>query len=387
MSDQHQRVESLHRPTLISAAIGILSLLLTAAGERRESLFSYLFAFFFWLTFTLGALFLQTMLHTTHARTFIVLRRPLEWTSVACVLFIPLFLPLAFNLRELYLWVDPDGLDPKLTELIAHKHAYLNVTFFLIRAVVYFAFWSAVALLLSRWSRAQDESKTDVTPKQRKLSAGSLPFLAITLSFAALDWVMSLEPRFVSTLYGVYIFAGAVVAMLSVLALLASFQVFSQSLSAAHLNQLGALLLAFVCFWAYCAWSQGMLLWVAGLPSESPWLLARSHAGWGALLVVLIVGHFALPFLALLSRAIKQNQVALALIAGLLVLLHAVDVYWLVLPALHPDTVHFHWTTITAWLGVGGLTLAFVLWRAGGQYALPVNDPYLLHSLGVRLHE
>jgi hypothetical protein len=387
-------IEALKTPMLIAGVVGAAGLALTALGalaNSKEALFSYLFAFVYWLTFSLGALFTQTIFHAAHARWPIVFRRPLEWLSIACLVFIPLFIPLALGLGDLYVWVSPSqDLGERALKLLEHKHGYLNVGFFLIRAVLYFSLWGAVAWLLHRWSVAQDVAPdARVIGWQRNLSAGVLPFLALSISFAALDWVMSLEPLFGSTLFGVYIFAGSMVAVLSTLAITAAFvrgsTTFGNFVTGAHYNRLGTLLLGFVCFWGYCAYSQGMLIWIAGLPIESQWLLIRTHAGWAVIAVVLIVFHFAVPFLLLLNRSIKKRGRRLGFVATGLLAVHALDLYWVIFPALHPDTPHFHWTTLTAFLGIGGAMTAFTLWHVQGKLALPVNAPYLAHSLEVPL--
>jgi hypothetical protein len=389
-----RRVEGVKGRALLSGAIGAVGLIATALGAAaspRNALFSYLWAFIYWLTFPMGALFTLTIFHASRARWPIVFRRPLEWMSLALVAFIPLFIPIALGLEKLFVWVSPAAsLGEHTLELLAHKRPYLNVGAFLIRTAIYLGLWSTLALLLHRWSREQDASgELVLLQRQQRLSAGALPFLAITFSFAALDWVMSLEPTWGSTIFGVYVFAGSMIAALGTLAITSAFargaHSFGAFVTSAHFQRLGTLLFAFVCFWAYSAYSQGMLIWIANLPQETTWLINRTHAGWGEVLVALIIGHFAIPFLVLLFRGIKQRGRMLAWVSSGLLLLHALDTYWMVLPALHPDGPHPHWTSLTAWVGIGGIAVAATLWIARGEHALPIKEPFLFNSLEVPL--
>lgn len=387
-------VGGLTRPMLVCAAVGVAGLaacLFGALSSFREALHGYLFAFVFWLTFPLGALFTLMTFHASHARWPIVFRRPLEWGAQAVLVFLPLFIPLALGVRELWLWAGPTAALPaKTLALLAHKAPYLNVPFFLLRALGYFVCWGVVALLLAGWSRAQDD-RPDLkqVTRSRVLSAGGLPVLALVTSFAFIDWVLSLDPTFGSTIFAIYVWAGAMVAALASLAIAAALTggpaSFADVVTPAHLVRLGTLLFAFVCFWAYCAYSQGMLVWIAGLPAEEAWLVVRSEGPWGAVLVALLLGHFAVPFLLLVPRVLKTRPRALAAIGAGLLVFHALDVYWLIFPALHPAGPALHWTTVTAFLGVGGIASAFTLWVARGARALPVNEPYLPHSLEVPL--
>ncbi|MFP2956825.1 hypothetical protein ACLEPN_03070 [Myxococcus sp. 1LA] len=378
-------------------AVGVLGLGATGAGALaapRETAYGYLFAFAYWLSLCLGALLILAAFHASRARWPTVLRRPLEVLSACCPLFAVLFVPVALAMPQLFPWVSPPpDLGSHGLHLLEHKRPYLNVPFFLARAIFYFGVWGAVGWLLYRWSVRQDVEtgisarSVQLTLWQRRLSAGALPMLVLCLSFASLDWMMSLEPLWQSTVYGFYVGCGAVVAALSTVAVLAAVLrgpgEFGALMGPHHFRRLGTLLLAFVCLWAYCGYSQFMLMWVASLPEEVPWYRARLDGGWRWAAVLLAVGHFAAPFFLLLMRRIKQRPRALAGVAAWLLLMHAVDVYWLVVPALHPRSVFVHWTGLTAWVGVGGLSVAACLAVARGGYTVPVRDPFLLHSLRV----
>jgi hypothetical protein len=209
----------------------------------------------------------------------------------------------------------------------------------------------------------------------------------LCLSFGAQDWLMSLEPLWYSTVYGLYVGCGGVVSALSLLILWAAGSREEGNVGALmrpeHFRRLGTLTLTFVCLWAYCGFSQYLLMWIATLPEEVTWYLARGQNTWAALAWTLMVGHFALPFLLLLQRRLKQRPAAIGAVAVLLLLMHAVDVYWLVVPALHPLGFSLHWTAPFAFLGAGGVTVATALWLSGRSRAVPIGDPFLPHSLEV----
>jgi hypothetical protein len=215
--------------------------------------------------------------------------------------------------------------------------------------------------------------------------------VVICLSFAVLDWMMSLEPLWESTVYALFVGCGAVVGAMSVVGILAAVGQgqgqFGALMRSVHFRKLGTLLLGFVCLWAYCAFSQLLLMWIATLPDEIQWYRARLDGGWRWLAAVIALGHFALPFLLLLQRSIKKHPRRLALVCAWLLLMHAAHMYWLVLPALHPRQWYPHWTSLTAFIGVGGLSVAACLWLARGGYTVPVRDPFLPHSLRVPSHE
>ncbi|MCP3100476.1 hypothetical protein LZ198_16525 [Myxococcus sp. K15C18031901] len=376
---------------------GVLALLATLVGgwgAPREAAHGYLFAFAWWLSLCLGALLILAAFHASRARWPTVLRRPLEIMAACGPLFAVFFVPVALAMPQLFPWVSPPAdLGAHGLHLLAHKRPYLNVPFFLARAVLYFLVWGVVGGALWRWSVRQDaeagisERGIHLTQHQRRLSAGTLPLVVLCLSFACLDWLMSLEPLWQSTVYALSVGCGGVVAALATVAILAAGGrgpgEFGALMGPRHFRRLGTLLLAFLCLWAYCGFSQFMLIWIASLPEEVTWYRARLDGGWLPVAVLLALGHFAVPFFLLLSRRIKEHPRSLAWVSAWLLLMRVVDVYWLVLPALHPGRASFHWTSVTAWLGLGGLSVAVVLWLARGGYTVPVRDPFLLHSLRV----
>jgi len=374
----------------IAVAVAAVALGLTAAGaagDPRQALASYLVAFVYWLGIVLGALILLGALHASKARWPVVLRRFLETIPQTLPVFVLLFLPIALGLKHVFVWVEPAGLTGELAHAVAHKVPYLNVPFFLARAAGYFVVWIAVAHLLRAWSIRQDqEGGHALTLRQRRLGAGALPFLALTLSFASFDWMMSLDPRFFSTIFGVYWFAGSFLAAFAVLVIGAAAtrdlpDHFGHHLNADHVHALGKFLLAFTAFWAYIAFSQFMLIWIANIPEEVPWYILRASGPWGRVGIFLAVGHFAIPFAVLLSRDLKRSPRKLAMVAAWLLLVHWVDLHWIIMPSFHEAGPAPSWMDLTAFVGVGAAFLACLVYRMRGAATVPVRDPYLEESL------
>ncbi|MCY1046942.1 hypothetical protein OV208_36900 [Corallococcus sp. bb12-1] len=387
------RFEGGQRPLAVSATLGVVGLAATALGgwlDARQALFGYLFGFTYWLGLCLGALLLLAMFHASKARWPVVLRRALEVMAATAPLFLLLFAPLALGMRLLYPWVAPSpALGEHVLHILEHRGLYQNVPFFLGRAALYFVTWGLVGHLLLRWSVRQDAmGELYWTAWQRRLGGGTLPALALTFSFMTLDWMMALDATWLSTAYGLYVFSGASVGALALMVVAAAAtrdtQHFGSLLSPGHYHRLGTLMFTFICFWAYIAFSQFMLIWVAGLPEEVGWYRIRLRGGWGDVSLLLLLGHFVLPFALLLSRELKSRPRTLATVSLWMLAMHAVDMAWLLFPSLSPERVAVPWTALTAWVGVGGLGVAVALWRARGMYPVPVGDPYLVHSLQVR---
>lgn len=371
-----------------AGAAAVALLVLTALGgllDARRALWAYHLAFVYWVGIAAGALILLMALHAMKARWATVVRRVLETIPLSTALFAILFVPIAAGLGSLFAWVHPEQLHGELRELAHHRAPWLNQPFFVVRAFLYLAVWGVIAHLLHRMSTRQDSARgVALTASQRKLAAATLPLVAIVFTLASFDWQMSLDPQFSSTIFGVYWFAGSFLSAVAVLILAvnaASAGPLRGLVQPSHYHSLGKLLLAFVVFWAYIAISQYLLVWIANIPEEVPWYIHRGRGGWKVIGGVLLVFHFVVPFLALLSRELKRNPRALGAVSVYVLVVHYVDVYWVVMPALSPDGPSPHFTDVTAVLGVGAAALAFVLYRLRGQVAIPVGDPYLEDSL------
>jgi hypothetical protein len=378
------------RLALQAGAVGLVGLALTAIGgafDARRALYAYLVAFTFWLGIALGALILLGAFHASNARWPVVLRRFVEHVPAVIPLFVVLFIPIVLGRHQLFPWTTPDALEGEMRRLVEHKRPYLNTPFFVVRAIFYFASWMVVAELLRRWSMRQDTAGgITLTRWQRRLGAGSLPLLALTLSFAAFDWIMSVDPRFYSTIFGAYWFAGSFMAAFAVIAIAGALTrgdptQFGSQMSAEHFHSVGKFLLAFVAFWAYMAFSQLLLIWIANVPEEVPWLVLRINGGWLWVGAFLVLGQFLLPFFALLSRDLKRQPRSLAWVAAWTLLAHWVDMYWLIMPRLDPGGPRPSLWDLTAFVGVGGVAVAFTIHRMRGSAAVPVRDPYLDDSM------
>jgi len=271
----------------------------------------------------------------------------------------------------------PAGLDAGSLARLAHKAPYLDLAFWAIRAAVYFALWIALDELLARWA-ARFAREPRAVARARGLSAAGFPAVGLTVTFAAFDWLMSLTPLWYSTIFGLLYFSGGFVAALGLVAVVAraarGVPAVAASVRASHTGALGRLLFAFLVFWAYLEFAQGIIIWIANKPDEVPWYVARGAAGWGGVFAVLVIGHFALPFFALLSRPLKRRPTLLALAGGWLVAMHYVDVAWLVMPVLHA-TLAPHWLDLAAPCAVLGLATAVTAARERTTPAVATDDP------------
>jgi hypothetical protein len=372
--------------------IGIAALAVCAIGgyfAPTQFFRSYLFAFLFWAGVALGCLSVAMLHHVTGGAWGLPIRRPLESATRTLPLLLVLFLPILFGARKIYMWADPAAVarDP----ILIRKSPYLNIPFFTGRALFYFAAWLALAYFLNRWSREQDSA--DARPTARRLqllSSAGLVLYGLTVTFASVDWAMSLEPHWFSTMYGVLFIAGqgltAFAFIIVVLILLADTPPLAGYVSQKHYHDLGKLMLAFVMFWAYVSFSQYLIIWSGNLPEEIPWYLRRLQGGWGWVGVGLILLHFFLPFLLLLPASANRNPRVLGAVAALVVFMRLVDMFWLTQPAFAGSKFRLHWMDFLAPIGVGGLWLAVFLWQLGKRPLLPANDPELRQAMAHGSH-
>ncbi len=372
----------------LAGAAGLLLTLLGGLASPREALLAYLIAFVYWLGLSLGAVSLVLANHAAGARWNVTVRRIGESAGAVAPLFLLLFLPLLLGARHVWFWVaPPEPVGKELHELLQHKHAYLNLGAFTVRALIYFAVWGAIAWRLRSLSLRQDETGDPLlTVSQRRLSAPGLVLFVLTVTFAAFDWLMSLQPTWYSTIFGLYVFAGAFVASLALVCLVvtglrSSTEPWGRLITVDHQHNLGKLLLAFTAFWAYLAFSQYMLIWAGNLPEELQWIVTRSRGVWRPVGQLILVGQFLLPFFLLLSRDLKRDPRSLAAIAVWVLFIHYVDVYWVVMPAADLDRLGLHWTHFTAFAGVGGVSIAAALYLLRAGRPVPVRDPFLEDSL------
>jgi hypothetical protein len=370
----------LRRVAVGLAVVGVLASALGAWQSPVQFYRSYLVAYLFWLGLALGSLALLMINHITGGAWGAAIRRLLESAARTMPLLALLFLPIAFGVHELYEWARPEAVahDPALQ----HKAVYLNVPFFLGRAALYFAVWSIVAFLLSRWSLVQDSARDDRPAIWlEQLSRGGLLLLGLTGSFASVDWMMSLEPHWFSTIYGFLFMGGCVLGALafaiSMASAVADRPPLSEVITPSTLQDLGKLLFAFVMLWAYFALSQFLIMWSADLPEEVVWYLRRLDGAWRTIIVTIIAVQFVLPFVLLLSRRVKRSATALAVVAGVVLLARLADLYWMVVPAFGAGAPRLHLLDVATLVGVGGLWLAAFVWHLEGHPLLPLGDPSL----------
>ncbi len=384
------------RTSLALGAIGLAFVLLGIAGSPRQAYMSYLVAYVAVLGTVLGALTLVMMSHLVGARWYVVLRRLTEAAAATLPALALLFIPVLAGMTRVFPWAMPaESMAPGLQAEIAKKSAYLDPVFFVVRAAVYFAVWILLARLLRRWSVRQDgEGGVELSTWMRRLSAGGAPFLAITLTFASFDWLMSLTPAWWSTIYGLYFFAGAIAAGTSLVALLAMLAVRTRDpagfIGAEHFGALGKVLLTFVIFWAYISFAQLLIIWIADIPAESSWYITRLHGAWGGVGLALLVFHFAIPFLLLLPWRSKRDPRIMGAIGVMLLIMHYFDIYWLAMPVLHPDGATIGWLDLAALAAVAGLTTAYGLRLYERSAPAPIGDPWFADSVrygGEAVHE
>jgi hypothetical protein len=377
---------------LVPAGIGAVFFALTLVGwvvDAPQFYFAYLVGWTFCLSIALGALFFVVIQHLTRARWSVVVRRSAESLAAAIPLLALLSIPIFIGMHDLFHWTHAELHDPTHPEydaLIAGKSAYLNTPFFIIRFVIYFGLWSIISYRTYRLSVLQDVAPDPLIPAQlRKVSAWGLPVLAVTATFASFDLLMSLDPHWFSTIFGVYFFAGAMWATFAILVLVnLAFQRGNVGLvnvvTTEHYHDLGKFMFGFTVFWAYIAFSQYMLIWYGNIPEETLWYRHRLEYGWEYNSLALLVMHFIIPFLILLPRSTKRSVPVLAVMGVWFLIMHWFDLHWLALPVLHHDAM-FHWLDFTAWLGLFGLFVGAFLFRLARHSLIPRNDPYLSESL------
>lgn len=349
---------------LVVAALGVAITVAGALMDRTQFWQSYLLAYFFWLEIALGSLGWLLLQYLVGGRWSIAIRRLLETGAMTLPFMLLLFIPLLFGLTTLYSWTNAAELGSE------SKQMYLNVPFFIGRAVVYFAVWLGLALLLKRWSPALDaqgENAPRTTARLRRLSAIGLILYMLTATFAGFDWLMSLEPEWFSSIYGLLLIAGQAVAALAVAIIGLKLTTPERNLTPTRtgaFNDLGNFMLAFVMIWAYLTFSQFLIIWSANLPEETIWYVHRSQGGWLNVGMGLIALHFAIPFLLLLSRRLKRQALALTVLAVVLLVARWVDLVWLIMPAFHPGQIHLHWLdgVILVAMGCGWAALFLRQW-------------------------
>jgi hypothetical protein len=349
---------------------------------------SYLIAFYFWNGLTIGSMAVLMVHHLSGGAWGLVARRIWEASTRTWPLMVLLFIPIWIKMPVLYPWTSAAmQADP----IIHDKAAYLNVPFFTIRAVLYFAIWGILIFFLNKWSREQDEGPVmlpgPLDRRFRVLSGPGLVLYVITITFMSVDWVMSLDPHWFSTIFGILTLGGQGLSTLAftilVLASLSRVRPISTVLSADNLHDISKLMFGFVLLWGYFNVSQLLIIWSANLPEEIPFYLERLHGHWMPISVLLLIGQFVVPFFLLLSRSLKRNPRKVQWIAAIIIFMRIIDIAWTIAPApvFERTGSTLSWVDFAAVAGLGGLWLPLFWRNLAGRAVVPAKDPYFKDAL------
>jgi hypothetical protein len=365
----------------IGAVVCLLGLVLNPAQFFRSYLTTYLLL----LAVALGSLALAMVHQVSGGAWGVVIRRVLGAATRTLPLLTILFIPIVAGMHYLYPWTD--AAEVARDAVLQWKQPYLNVPFFLVRAGIYFGAWNAIVFLLNKWSLQQDETGDPLMAKRmQKLAAAGLLAYGLTITFASFDWVMSIEPHWFSTIFGVLLMGGQALAAMAfaiiALAWLSRRPPLSDLVTPNHFHDLGNLMLAFTMLWAYFGFSQYLIIWSGNLPEEAEWYLHRSAHGWQFVALALVAFHFAVPFLLLLLRVTKRRGETLAKVAALILVMRYVDLFWLIQPAFHPAGLHVHWLDVLLPLSMCALWLGVFVYHLRGRALLPLHDPEFDEAVG-----
>jgi hypothetical protein len=368
----------------IVGAVASVLLIIGAFLSPAQFFRSYLWSYVFYVGLAVGPLAWLMVQYLTGGAWGVMIRRPCEAATRTIPLIALLFIPIAIGIPYLYPWSHPDIV--AADAVLRHKQPYLNVPFFLARTALYFGGWLFCAWWMNRWSSVEDREGAAVAHRKMVIVAGpGLLFWGFTITFMSVDWVLSLDPHWFSTIFGLLFIAGqglsSMAFLIALLVLLSYRRPLADILTPRHLHDLGKLLLANVMVWAYFSFSQFLIIWSGNLPAEIPWYLRRLNGGWEYVALLLVFGHFALPFALLLSRDLKRNYKLLARIAVFILLMRFVDLYWLVAPDYLKGAFGVSWMDFAAPVAIGGIWLAWFLTQLEKRPLLPLNDPNLEEAL------
>jgi hypothetical protein len=387
------------RPTEAIAKIRSRGVIMAGAGVAasaagffmlgKESVMqSYLIAYMLWLGITVGSLALLMVQYLSGGAWGIVGRRIFEASTRNLLLMAILFVPIAINAPTLYSWWHLETLTGELRHAVEAKHAYLNPTFFFIRAALYFVIWIGLAYFFNRWSKEQDDNPKrlpgPMDGRMRMLAGPGLVLYMLTLTFASVDWIMSLDPTFTSTIFGILMLGGQGLSTLSftvlVMAAMSKTKPYADVIKPDHFHDFGKLMLAFTMLWAYFNVSQLIIIWSANLPEEIPWYVKRLQGSWAPMSVAVLLGHFALPFAVLLSRDLKRKASTLSMIALWVLAMRVVDMTWVVAPNFAGRTM-ISWLDVALVIGMGGIWVILFARNLAGRAVVPAHDPHFEEAL------
>jgi hypothetical protein len=364
-----------------AAVVGVILCFVMAIWVGVEQFFqSYLMAYIFWFGLTLGSLALLMIHHLAGFRWSFVIRRPLEAGAMLIPLVVVLFIPIVIGMGDIYYrWLDPEYFAGDA--LILGKQGYLNVGAFLLRTIIYFGIWFALAWLFYQWSGQQDKAPDgnfSDAKRMRLLAAGGMVLYVVTMTMASVDWAMSIEPHFYSAIYGVIYMVGQGLSTLAFMLLLVYFlsqkKPMSDAVGTLEIHSLSKMMLAFVVLWTYVSYGQYIIIWSGNIPEFTPWYIHRTEEGWSLLALALILFYFAVPFFLLLSRRLKQNLSLVWGVAVLILVMRMVEIFWLIAPDFYTSGLTFDPMYIGAHLLLGGIWLTSFVWMLKRRPLLPTNE-------------
>lgn len=374
------------RRLLIAGGAGAAVSLVGLLFDVRQFLQSYLMAYMLLLGATLGCLGVGMIHQLSGGAWGVVTRRIFGAAARVLPILTAMYLPIALGVSRLYEWSHAGVMGAD--EALGGKQLYLNVPFFLLRAALYFAAWNAISYFLNRWSLDQDRNPDPrIARNMQLLSGGGLLLYVLTMTFASFDWLMSLDPHWYSTIYGLLVIGGqgltALAFLIIALAWLGRRQPLNTIVVPTHFHDLGNLMLAFIMLWAYFSFSQYLIMYSGNLPEEITWYTRRLHTGWRFIGLGLVVFHFALPFLILLSRAVKRNPEWLVRVAIGVIAVRLIDLYWLIAPEFHHDRFALSWLDVLLPLSLGAIWLGCFVRELRGRAIVPVHDPQFREVVGL----
>jgi hypothetical protein len=389
-------VDRLQRLGLIVGAVGAVLCAIGFFLSPEYFFRSWLVGWVYWMGVTLGCFAIFMLHHLTRGAWGLVVRRVMEAASRTLPWLALLAIPILVDLltsKTLYIWSRPDVV--RGDELLQAKEPYLNVPFYLVRFALYFLIWGGFAFILNRMSLRQDTSDDPgLTRRMQLIAAFGLAAYCLAVTFASVDWLMSLDPHWFSTIYGVYLMGSQGLAALAFLIAFATFlsrrEPMAGVIQPRHYHDWGKLFLAFVMLWAYFSFSQFLIIWSGNLPEEIPWYLRRMQGGWGVVTLAIVLFHFALPFVLLLSRDLKRNARSLTVVALLMLVMRWVDLLWQVEPNFgghghggeaHHSNVALYWLYLAAPAAIGGIWLFLFVRELKKRPLLPIKDPYLPEAI------
>lgn len=372
------------RTIIAVGVVGVIASLVGVVVNYEQFLHSYLTSFSFFISISLASLFLVMIHHITRSSWGTTLRRIPETFSSYLWVFALLFIPILLGMSTLYGWTQ-EQYSPFYEGLREYKSPYLNVTFFVIRNIIYFAIWSFLGYKLYNNSIKMDETGDwGLESMFRKISAPGIFFFGFTLAFASFDWIMSLRFDWFSTMFGVYYFAMSFQAIMAVLIVMILYLrgkgLLLNTITRAHISDLGLWMFAFTVFYAYIAFSQFFLIYYANIPEATLFYFVRMEGNWQYVFYAVIFGRFVIPFIVLLNKSAKENYKVLTTVSFLIIASHIVELFWLVMPSLH-DTFTIHWLDIATFLGLAGIFFGCFFFFFKKQSMVPKNDPNLIESL------